>query len=219
MKFTKEDAGKELTAKLASKVEGIDKWKRTITENVETLWTLLGENSEIELSDFVEKALPLFNTTAGFLRKETSELAKTYEAKIKEIENIPNPQNNNQGNSENQPSDDFIKRLEALENENRAQKEIIKKKELSAQLVAKMKEKGIKNDKWIETLMPNVTFEDDFNVEEAADKYLALYNSMKVSETPQMTPFMPNGGTGNYQNDTIKAAAAMVKQSSLIGKS
>ena len=35
MKFTKEDAIKELEAKFAPKVEKIDDWKRTITESVE----------------------------------------------------------------------------------------------------------------------------------------------------------------------------------------
>ena len=47
MKFTKEDARKELTAKLTPSVENISKWERTITENVETLWNLLGEENEI----------------------------------------------------------------------------------------------------------------------------------------------------------------------------
>ena len=63
MKFTKEEAIKELKSQLSSKVEKIDKWERTITENVETLIALVGEDSTIELSDFVAKAIPLFNTT------------------------------------------------------------------------------------------------------------------------------------------------------------
>ena len=50
MKFTKEDARKELTAKLTPSVENISKWERTITANIETLWNLLGEENEIELT-------------------------------------------------------------------------------------------------------------------------------------------------------------------------
>ena len=94
MKFTKEDARKELTAKLTPSVENISKWERTITENVETLWNLLGEENEIELADFVNKALPLFNTTAGFIRKENSDLAKSYEDKIKNLSKEPTQQPN-----------------------------------------------------------------------------------------------------------------------------
>lgn len=214
MKFTKEEAGKALAAKLALSAEDLSKWSRTISENVETLCKIYGEESEIDLETFVNNSLPLFNTTAGFLRKVESDLAKTYDAKIKGLEgkisSTPPPAPN--------PKDDFIKRLEALEEENKRQKEIIKNKELSEQLVAKMKEKGIKSDKWIEALMPNVSFGENFNVDEAADKYLALYNTMKIIDTPQITPQTPNGGESKYQNDTIKAAAAMVKQSSLVGQ-
>ena len=82
MKFTKEEAGKEIAAKLSKSVENIDAWDRTIRENVETLWGILGEENEIELGDFVTKSLPLFNTTAGFMRKTNADLAKSYEEKI-----------------------------------------------------------------------------------------------------------------------------------------
>lgn len=214
MKFTKEEAGKALAAKLALSAEDLSKWSRTISENVETLCKIYGEESDVDLETFVNNSLPLFNTTAGFLRKVESDLTKTYDAKIKELEGrfnqTPPPAPD--------PKDDFIQRLEALEAENKRQKEIIKNKELSEQLVAKMKEKGIKSDKWIEALMPNVSFGENFNVDEAADKYLTLYNTMKIVDTPQITPQMPNGGENKYQNDTIKAAAAMVKQSSLVGQ-
>ena len=214
MKFTKEEAGKALAAKLALSAEDLSKWSRTISENVETLCKIYGEESDVDLETFVNNSLPLFNTTAGFLRKVESDLTKTYDAKIKELEGrfnqTPPPAPD--------PKDDFIKRLEALEEENKRQKEIIKNKELSEQLVAKMKEKGIKSDKWIEALMPNVSFGENFNVDEAADKYLTLYNTMKIVDTPQITPQTPNGGENKYQNDTIKAAAAMVKQSSLVGQ-
>ena len=214
MKFTKEEAGKALAAKLALSAEDLSKWSRTISENVETLCKIYGEESDVDLETFVNNSLPLFNTTAGFLRKVESDLTKTYDAKIKELEGrfnqTPPPAPD--------PKDDFIKRLEALEAENKRQKEIIKNKELSEQLVAKMKEKGIKSDKWIEALIPNVSFGENFNVDEAADKYLTLYNTMKIVDTPQITPQTPNGGENKYQNDTIKAAAAMVKQSSLVGQ-
>lgn len=213
MKFTKEEAGKALAAKLAPSVENLDKWSRTISENVEALCKIYGEESEVDLETFVNNAVPLFKTTAGFLRKETSDLTKTYEAKIKELEGKANPPQ-----PAPSPNEDFLKRLEALEQESQRQKKVIRNKELSEQLVVKMKEKGIKNDKWIEALMPSVSFGENFNADEAAEKYLTLYNSMQATQNPQMTPLSPSGGTGNYQNDTIKAAAAMVKQSSLVGQ-
>lgn len=216
MKFTKEEAIKALAGKLAPAVGNIDKWSRTISENVDTLWKIFGEESEVELETFVNSSIPLFNTTAGFIRKETSDLAKTYEAKIKEMEKSIPPSETTPPRT--QPiGDEFIKRLEALEAENIRQKEIIKNKELSSKLVSKMKEKGIKNDKWIEAMIGNVVFNDSFNVDAEADKYLELYNSMLAVNNPQMTPQKPGGGADTYQNDTIKAAAAIAKQSHLIG--
>ena len=65
MKFTKEDARKELTAKLTPSVENISKWERTITENVETLWNLLGEENEIELTYTEFEILLLLAQNAG----------------------------------------------------------------------------------------------------------------------------------------------------------
>ena len=88
MKFTKEDAVKELTAKITPKVKEINKWERTIKENVETLCTLLGDDSEIELDDFISKAIPLFDTTAGFIRKENADLAKSLEDKYKNADAV-----------------------------------------------------------------------------------------------------------------------------------
>ena len=97
MKFTKEDAVKGLTAKLSQNVENISKWERTINENVETLRSILGENSEIELDDFIEKAIPIFNTTAGFVRKENSDLAKTFKTEIDDLKaKLAKPNNQNQ---------------------------------------------------------------------------------------------------------------------------
>lgn len=206
MKFTKEDASKELTAKLASKVEGIDKWKRTITENVETLWTLLGENSEIELSDFVEKALPLFNTTAGFLRKENADLAKSFEDKIKELEskNKPTPPPSN-------PNEELLNRLTALENENKKRLEEATAKEQKASLIAKIKEKGVKSSKWIESAVANVAYGGEFDVDAKATELLNMYNEMMADVNPSITPDKPNNPTNEYTSNIIKAASQIAK--------
>ena len=117
MKFTKEEAGKEIAAKLSKSVENIGAWDRTIRENVETLWSILGEENEIELNDFVSKSLPLFNTTAGFMRKTNADLAKSYEEKIELLKkNQPQP------SPTPDPNKELIERLAALEKANEEQK-------------------------------------------------------------------------------------------------
>lgn len=219
MKFTKEDAVKELTAKLTPSVENISKWERTIKENVETLCAILGENSEIELADFVTKAMPLFNTTAGFIRKENSDLAKTFKTEIDDLKaklgnkneppTSPTPPTN--------PNDELMKRLEALEAENKRNKDELAQREVRSKLVAKMKEKGIKSDKWIEGMLSKATLAADMDVEATAKEYLEIYNGLIADVNPNITPNNPSGKPTEYANDTIKAAAALAKQNSLIG--
>ena len=215
MKFTKEEASKEITAKLTPKVENISKWGRTITENIETLWSILGEDSEMELSDFVEKALPLFNTTAGFLRKENADLAKGYEARIQAMQ-IPNPTVTTTPPPAQE--NELLKRLEALERENEEHKKAAFASECRSKVVAKIKEKGIRGDKWMQTVLANESFDESTDIDAVAGKYVELYNSMMATPHPNITPNVA-GGTGNdYTNDTIKAAAALIKQQNLYGK-
>ena len=205
MKFTKEDAGKELTSKLSSMVEGIDKWERTIKENVETLWNLLGENSEIELPDFVEKTLPLFNTTAGFIRKENADLAKSFENRIKEMES-KNKQNPNSNSNE-----ELLNRLVALENENKKRAEEAKAKEQKESLIAKIRDKGVKSNKWIESAVSNVIYGDEFDVDAKASELLSLYNELMADVNPNVTPNKPNNSAENYTANIIKAASQIAK--------
>lgn len=215
MKFTKEDAVKGLAAKLSPNVENISKWERTIKENVETLCSILGENSEIELDDFIEKAIPIFNTTAGFIRKENSDLAKTFKAEIDDLKaQIAKPNTQNQPNNENEA---LLKRLEALENENKRNKEELAQRETKNKLAAKMKELGIKSNKWIDGMLSKAAITADMDVDSTAKEYLEIYNDFVANVTPSVTPNNPSGKPTEYANDTIKAAAALVKQNSLVG--
>ena len=215
MKFTKEDAVKGLTAKLSQNVENISKWERTIKENVETLCSILGENSEIELDDFIEKAVPIFNTTAGFIRKENSDLAKTFKAEIDDLKaQIAKPNTQNQPNTENE---ELLKRLEALENENKRNKEELAQRETKNKLAAKMKELGIKSNKWIDGMLSKAAITADMDVEATAKDYLEIYNDFVANVTPSVTPNNPSGKPTEYANDTIKAAAALAKQNNLVG--
>ena len=217
MKFTKEDAVKGLTAKLSQNVENISKWERTINENVETLRSILGENSEIELDDFIEKAIPIFNTTAGFIRKENSDLAKTFKTEIDDLKaKLAKPNNQIQSQQTDQ-NDELLKRLEALESENKRNKEELAQRETKTKLAAKMKELGIKSNKWIEGMLSKAAITADIDVEATAKDYLEIYNDFVANVTPSVTPNNPSGKPTEYANDTIKAAAALAKQNNLVG--
>lgn len=217
MKFTKEDAVKGLTAKLSQNVENISKWERTIKENVETLCSILGENSEIELDDFIEKAVPIFNTTAGFIRKENSDLAKTFKTEIDDLKaQLAKPNNQNQVKPTD-PNEELLKRLEALENENKRNRDELAQRETKNKLAAKMKELGIKSNKWIDGMLSKAAITADMDVDATAKDYLEIYNDFVANVTPSVTPDNPSGKPTEYANDTIKAAAALAKQNSLVG--
>lgn len=208
MKFTKEEAGKELAAKLSKSVENIDAWDRTIRENVETLWGILGEENEIELGDFVTKSLPLFNTTAGFMRKTNADLAKSYEEKIEQLKkNQPIPPTPPTPD----PNKELIERLAALEKANEEQKTKLAIENKRKELTDKLKDKGVKDAKWINDLFSLVSVQADTDVDAEVDKYVNLYNSSRSRYNSNVTPSVSQNNPDDYVNNTIKAAAAMRK--------
>ena len=206
MKFTKEEAGKEIAAKLSKSVENIGAWDRTIRENVETLWDILGEENEIELGDFVTKALPLFNTTAGFMRKTNADLAKSYEEKIELLK-----KNQPQTSPTPDPNKELIERLAALEKANEEQKTKLAIENKRKELTDKLKDKGVKDAKWINDLFSLVSVQADTDVDAEVDKYVNLYNSSRSRYNSNVTPSSPKNDPDDYVNNTIKASADMIK--------
>ena len=206
MKFTKEEAGKEIAAKLSKSVENIGAWDRTIRENVETLWGILGEENEIELGDFVTKALPLFNTTAGFMRKTNADLAKSYEEKIEVLKkNQPQP------SPTPDPNKELIERLAALEKANEEQKTKLAIDAKRQELTDKLKEKGVKDAKWINDLFGLVSVQSDTDVDAEVDKYVNLYNSSRSRYNSNVTPSSSKNDPDDYVNSTIKNAVNIIK--------
>ena len=210
MKFTKEEAGKEIAAKLSKSVENIDAWDRTIRENVETLWGILGEENEIELGDFVTKSLPLFNTTAGFMRKTNADLAKSYEDKIELLKKQQTPPSHQKPPTPD-PNKELIERLAALEKANEEQKTKLAIDAKRKELTDKLKEKGVKDAKWINDLFGLVSVQADTDVDAEVDKYVNLYNSSRSRYNSNVTPSTSKDNPDDYVNNTIKAAAAMRK--------
>ena len=206
MKFTKEEAGKEIAAKLSKSVENIGAWDRTIRENVETLWGILGEENEIELGDFVTKALPLFNTTAGFIRKTNADLAKSYEEKIELLKkNQPQP------STTPDPNKELIERLAALEKANEEQKAKLAIDAKRQELTDKLKDKGVKDAKWINDLFSLVSVQADTDVDAEVDKYVNLYNSSRSRYNSNVTPSSSKNDPDDYVNSTIKNAVNIIK--------
>lgn len=210
MKFTKEDAIKELKSQLSSKVEKIDKWERTITENVETLIALVGEDSTIELTDFVAKAIPLFNTTQGMLRKENADVAKGLEQQITELKAQLEKK---EPTKQKEPTDDvkaLLQRLETLENESKQAKLKVKLQDVRKSLIDKLKEKGVKDNEWANLMLDNITLTEDLDVDTKAADLLKLYNKSQSKPNASVTPQGTGNGNGDSKGefDDVKALYA-----------
>lgn len=213
MKFTKEDANKELVARMTAKGEKLNLSQRSMNEQVEHLYTLIA-NEEMELADFVDKVLPFVKTSDANVRNDVSQCIKDY----KNQNPIVEPKNNPVTNIEpDDPNKALLERLEALEKKNRENELKLHNHNIKSSLSSKMKELGIKNAKWIDMMLDNVAITEDFDVDTNAKKYLELYNTMQADVDPSVTPNATNGGKPDYTTNAIKAAAAMAKANNLVG--
>lgn len=216
MKFTNEDAYKKLVAKLTANGEKLNLSQRSINEQIEALLPLVA-NDEMELEDFVDKVLPLVKTANSNVRNDVSQGIKDY------INEHPkNPQTNTTQTPQtttttSNTQDELIKRLEALENLNKQQEKELKVRGIKSQLTNKLKELGVKSDKWLESLIANINIDEDFNVEEKAQGYLELYNTMQSEIDVNVTPAQAGNGKHDYISDSIKDAASIAKSQSMIG--
>lgn len=211
MKFTKEEANKELVAKMTAKGEKLNLSQRSMNEQVEHLYTLIA-NEEMELADFVEKVLPFVKTSDANVRNDVSQGIKDYKSQnpIVEPKKDPIVEPNN-------PNKELLERLEALEKKNRENELKLHNQNIKSNLSTKMKELGIKNTKWIDMMLENVSITEDFDVDTNATKYLELYNTMQADVDPSVTPNSTQGGKQDYTTNAIKAAAAMAKANNLVG--
>lgn len=207
MKFTKEQASKELVAKMTANGEKLSVSDRTINEHLDTLMPLMGE--EMELQDFVEKCLPLFKSTDANVRNDVSVGIREYKAANPVVE----PQKTLQEPTAQRSGEyaDLLKRIEELENEKaRANKEK-KVGTIKEEIVSKLKSKGVKDDEWINALLSEVTVTEDFQVDAKVESYLGLYNKQNAMIDPIQTPVIPKGGKNQLLDDALAEAESYAK--------
>lgn len=207
MKFTREQANKELVAKMTANGEKLSVSDRTINEHLDTLMPLMGE--EMELQDFVEKCLPLFKSTDANVRNDVSVGIREYKAANPVVE----PQKTSQGPTVQRSGEyaDLLKRIEELENEKaRASKEK-KVGTIKEEIVSKLKSKGVKDDEWINALLSEVTVTEDFQVDAKVESYLGLYNKQNAMIDPIQTPVIPKGGKNQLLDDALAEAESYAK--------
>ena len=214
MKFTNEQAVEALRAELTNKGRKTQHvFDRTITTLVETLTkNKRFVDDEMGLPEFVAEAIEILNAYEGDARKKNSDFAKYKES---HPDTDPNPATDPV--PPKQADDSALKayeeRIAALE---KKLQEADTKSVLAAKrkdLTAKLKEKGVKDEKWIEKYLNKVNLTADTDIDAEVEDTLALYNLNKANGGSPVPPANPNGGSNdNALAQSIKAAAALAKQ-------
>lgn len=214
MKFTKEDAYKDLVAKLTAKGEKLNLSERTLKQQLETLIKFVA-NDEMELEDFVKAVIDDVKSLDGQYRKDNSDFIKEWEKNHPTpapTEPKPNPTPAQSG-TENPEMKALLERLAALENESKAAKREKTISETKSNLKKALKDKGVKDSEWLDLMLQKVAITEDFDVEQESDYYLKLYNKSNPIPRDGVTPKGTNGGGENPQvNNSIKAASEMAKR-------
>ena len=204
MKFTKDEVYKELVAKLTAKGEKLNLSERSINEQLEALISLVA-NDETEMNDFVEKVLPLIKVADSNVRHDVSvgiaDFKKSY---------VPEP-------TKEDVNAELLKRLTDLENALKANEAKDKIRGLQRDFISKAKEKGVKDEEWLNGYIGEIGVNEDFDVDARVESCLKLYNKSRSSINPNVTPQGGGGsGTTDYLKSAIDEAAALAKAQRLI---
>lgn len=214
MKFTKENAYKELVAKMTAKGEKLNLSERSINEQLEKLISLIA-NDETELADFIEKSLPFFKTADANVRNDISVGIKDYIDKNPKVEE-PKPQEpkSQEGNEEMRK---ILKRLEGLEKRNSELEtaELIKQKK--NEIKSYLKDKGVKNEDWISEMLEQISISKDTEVQSKGDSLLGMYNKLYASVEEFVLPSEAGGKVNDERlKDAISKAGQYAKETALV---
>ena len=212
MKFTKEDARKELMSKIPNKGQTLNLSERSINEQLDTLIPLI-VNDETELNDFIEKVLPVFKTADGNVKNDVSVGINEYKKNNPPQQTTPPTEPKKEEPIVDNANEALLKRIEALESELEESKKTKTIKGIREQLVSEMKNKGVKDDEWIESFVSEINITEDFDVNAKAEHYVGVYNKMNARINPNVTPKGTGGGNADERriSDVIAAAAQLAK--------
>lgn len=215
MKFTKEDAYKDLVSKIPNKGQTLNLSERSINEQLDTLIPLLA-NDETELDDFVTKVLPIFKTADGNVKNDVSAGINEYKKNNPTVKTTPQQTPPVVESKVVDTNKELLDRLASLEKEIADSKKAKTISGIRESLISEIKNKGVKDDEWIESFISEVNITEDFDVNAKAEHYVGVYNKMNACVTANVTPASTGGGTSDKDlSDFIKGASDYVKSQRL----
>lgn len=211
MKFTKEEAHKDLVARLTAKGEKLNLSERTINEQLDALMPLI-VNEETELAVFLDKVAPLFKTADANVRNDVSVGITDFKKSYKPEEKKEEVKDDKKDPQADDAYAKLLKRLDDLENEAKANKAKETVNGLKQSFITKVKEKGVKDDEWLNFYLETAVIDENFDVDAKAEACLKFYNKSKAGIKPDVTPERGGGKSDDkYLNDVIAAASASAK--------
>ena len=209
MKFTKEEAYKDLVGRMTANGEKLNLSDRSINEQLDALITLVA-NEDTELSSFVDSTIAFFKTANANVRNDVSAGINKYKEENPVVK--PTEQQKEKPSEQSKEKTELELRLDALEKElanAKREKQLI---DIKADVIAKMKDKGVKDKEWVNSLLSEITIADDFDVDTKVESFLNLYNKSKAQVGQNATPEGAGGGKGDtYIKDVIKQASEKQK--------
>jgi gas vesicle protein len=219
MKFTKEQAIKELEAKIPAKDKELD-LGRTISEAVDNSLELIGEDSEMELADFVAKVFKQVKTSIGLTHSENSKVAQKMQSQLDELQKKidgksgqkKNDDDGDGSGNENKEIKAMMEKIAKMEEKLAAKETADTVAEKRKQLIAKMSE-DIKDNEWIEDYLAEINVTADTDVEAKAKDYVAFYNKTHT-KGGKVTPKSTDGERNDSERvkKTIEGVKNILKQ-------
>jgi hypothetical protein len=215
MKFTKENAYKELVAKMTANGEKLNLSERSLNEQLENLIKVIA-NEETELSDFIEKTLPFFKTADANVRNDISNGIKNYIDK-NPYKKEGEPKSNEGGNKvQDDALQKVLERIEGLEKRNKELEtaELVKQKKKDIKTY--LNEKGVKNNEWISEMFEQIAISADTDVNTKGDSLLKMYNKIYAGSGEYSSIQEPGGPVNDKMlEDAISKAGNYAKEISL----
>lgn len=193
MKFTKEQLLDTLKAKLTANGKHLSISEKTIKSLSDSHYDLL-VNEETELDDLVAKILPQYTTLNGNYEKDNADFVKKWNKEHPDTK--PEPKKDDDKPEPSEVEKKLLERLEALEKKDAEHEAAKLVSEKRSELLAKFKEKGINDSKWVDAYMKKLNLSKDSDIEQEftdAEEFYNLSHSKQHSNTP--------GGTGGGEND------------------
>lgn len=203
MKFTQTQLLDALKAKLTENGKHLSISEKTLQTQSDNLYALL-VNEETELNDIVGKILPQFVTLNGNYEKDNADFIKKWQDEHK-APPTPNQKPTDPNPQSNKEMEALMERLKKLEEANAA----IETEKLVAQkrseLLAKFKEKGIKDKKWTDKYLSKISVTKETDVEKETTDAVDFYNLSHAAGGGNITPGSGGGGgTGEIKKDHWK---------------